>query len=324
MAAVGFVLLSAATAAAREATHEPGKADDECALSIQGEGLDEAWASELEAVRTALARRDDVDTCATIVLDRVTAGTHVIVILKDGRSAERTLLDPRDLRAVVTALILLPAPREPSTTVTPIARDEVSIASPKPPTSHRRPRFSLGGVGGSRWSGAAPAGAVGLFADVRLDDWAVGAHGRWDDYAATSALVGYTTQVLEFGADVGRDFRVGATSLTVLAGPRFALLSQTLQSTPPPVNVAGTNPKTGEPIGSVRPSARDGKVLRVGGTVRWHVLALRPMTLFLGADAEVDVMPDAGNRVPSAFAATNPLPIWSAGLSLGGEVAVWP
>jgi hypothetical protein len=320
-----------------------------CALSIRAEGLDDRWTGELDAVKSALDRRDDVDNCASIVLERAPAGARAIVVLKDGRSTERTLSDPRDLRAVVTALILVPAPDMPASreevpldavdavdaidAVAPrhelapeaaVARDQAPAAPPARFERGRRTRIDLGGFGGTRWSGGAPAGAVGLFADVRLGEWVLGVHGRWDGYVATSGMVDYTAQALAVGADFGRDFRLGATSLTVLAGPSFVSLSQKLQSNPPSVYVSAVNPKTGSPIGSVAPSAREGQVLRFGSAVRWNVLSREPMTLFVEADAEIDVTSDAGNTVPSALAATSPLPIWSAGLSLGGAVAVWP
>jgi hypothetical protein len=322
-------------------------AGDDCALAVHTEGLDEKWAGQLEAVRTALDRREDVDRCSSIVLERATAGVRLIVVLQDGRSSARTLVDRRDLPAVVTALLLLPTPREssavaaaglPVATVAieagqppspspdpapPAIRDQAPPAPTLRPTSHR-PRLALGGVGGTRWSGTAPAGAIGGFVNVGLDGWVLGAHGRWDGYAATSGLVGYTTQAIEFGADFGHDLRLGGTSLTALAGPRVVLLSQTLQSTPAAAYIAGSNPKTGAPIGWVTPSARQGHVLRIGGALRWNVFSGKAMTFFFAADGEIDVMPDAGNSMPAALAATSPLPIWSGGLALGGEVAVWP
>jgi hypothetical protein len=178
-------------------------------------------------------------------------------------------------------------------------------------------------MAGTRWGGALPAGAAGFLADLDLGGWLLGAHGRWDGYAATMGTVGYATQALEAGADVGRDLRIGGTSLTLLAGPRFVALWQKLQSTPPSVYDSALNPKTGMAIGSVVPSARDGQVVRFGGTARWTVLS-GIWSLFVAVDAEVDVTSDQGNRVPAALAATDPLPVWSAGLSLGGAVTVSP
>jgi hypothetical protein len=319
-----------------------------CALTIRAEGLDERWTRELDAIRAGFASRQDVDPCASLFLERAADGrARLVVVLKDGRSTERTLVDPVDLRSIVTALVLLPEqsipPRTSETDETradlteavgptsPVPasveaskRDYATSATESRPANGSRARLDLGGLGGARWSGAAPAGAVGVFADLRLGDWVLGAHGRWDGYTALSGLVDYTTQALEFGAELGHDVRLGATSLTVLAGPSFVALSQTLQSTPPSVYVSGLNPKTGTPIGTVTPFARQGQVLRLGGAIRWYVLSRPPVRLFASADAEFDASSDAGNRAPSALAATSLLPVWSAGLSLGGALAVWP
>jgi hypothetical protein len=313
-----------------------------CALSIRADGLDHRWTGELDALATALAGRNDIDGCASIVLERADPGARVIVVLKDGRSSERTVSDPLDLRAVVTALVLLPGPematpredaqrdgidnvpptRAPASE--PAAGDHAPAAAPMNLAGDRSRRIELGGLGGTRWSGSAPAGTVGVFANATFSHWVLGAHGRWDSYAATSGLVEYTTQALVVGADLGREFRVGATSLSIVMGPSFVALSQKLRSNPPSVYIPGVNPKSGTPIGSVTPSAREGQVLRIGGAVRWNALSLRPMTLFVEADTELDVTSDAGNTMPAVLAATNPLPMWSAGLSLGGAIAVWP
>jgi hypothetical protein len=344
----GWALVAIPTAACctflRSAT---ALAEGACVLSVGADGVDERWTAELEAIKAALAHRDDVDGCASIVLAGAANGVRVTVVLKDGRATERTLTDSRDLRAVVAALVLLPASatadaataqeeaasaaldivRPPAPVVDREIRAERDQAPSAPtlmPSNQRGTRVDLGGRAGARWSGAAPAGTLGVFADVRLGDWVLDAHGRWDSYAVASGLVDYTTHAFEIGGNIGRDFRVGPTSLTLLAGPSFVTLWQTLQSTPPTVYVSGVNPKTGHPIASVTPSARDGQVLRLASAARWSFVSRRPMTVFLEADAEVDATRDAGDSMPASAAATGPIPIWSAGLSVGGAVAVWP
>jgi hypothetical protein len=329
----------------------PAVAGEGCALTVRAKGLEKRWSQELQTVTADLARRADVDCQASILVERAAGGARMVVVLKDGRSTERTVSDPLDMRAIATALVLLPAlpapplpPGTPPSLGEPRLDQDHAAGPPSPPlegvgpsgrdrplvdlaprsASQGRTRLDLGGAGGSRWSGAAPGGGVGAFADVRLGEWVLGAHGRWDGYAATSGSVAYTMQALAIGAELGHDFRIGATSLTLLVGPSFVALSQKLQSAPPSVYVSTLNPKTGAPIGNVAASPRDGQVLRIGSIARWTVFSRARLRLFVAADVELDVTSDPGNRAPEAPATTSPLPIWSAGLSLGGAVAVWP
>jgi hypothetical protein len=321
-----------------------------CDLTFRSDSIGAHWARELEAVREDLAERADVDHCASLLLVGTTDGARVVVTLVDGRSTVRRVANPVDLRATVTALVLVPTPPEvgsppavgPASSDSPAAApptqhpDAPSAArldaaardtGPHPPLATRRARLDLAATGGARWSGRSPGGAVGALAEMASGPWVVGVTGQWDSYAisrASSTSAGFTAQGFEIGAEAGHVFRLGRTSLTLVGGPSFVELSQKLETTPPPVYVAATNPKTGAPIGNVVGSGRDGRAMRLGGAARWTFVSALRFGLFVVLDANVDVTADSGNQVPAALAATSTLPTWGAGLSLGGTVSVWP
>jgi hypothetical protein len=293
----------------------------------------ERWTNELQAVRSELATRADVDHCASIWLVATTDGARVLVTLVDGRSTARRAASPPDLRATLIALLLVPeAPDAAAGVADPPRADPPSpapapVPSPgadaapqeratSPPSGRDGAAIDLGATGSGRWSGRYPGASLAAFADLTLGPWVVGVSGRFASYdgpGSSPGRAGYALEAIEIGAEAGYRFPVGPTFVTVAAGPSFVDTWQALSSP--------TGSKTGAPI-AVGGSPRDGRVLRLGGAVRCTFLSWRRLRLFAGADASVDAMADSGNSLPGAT--TDPLPTWSAGVSLGGAVGVWP
>jgi hypothetical protein len=340
----------AVTAAVVFATGPSRALDSPCRPDFNMNGVTPDWATALDALRGELARGGDVDSCAQIRVTRAERGARVTVKIADGRIAERFVESPADLRAAIIALLLLPPPppKTPSAEVSAspeLIREEhppgSDIAptrlpgvaevdrtlSPSPSSPRPTERFDLALATGGRWSGDHPGISVGGFAEVSLGRWAVDVNGRWDDYAGPSGspdAVGYTVRSLEIGAAIGRHFDVGPFALTASFGPSVVAEWQKLNSTPPPVYVAFTNPKTGAVVGDLVPSGRDARVARLGGGVRGTLLSSTRLSLFLSLDASIDVMTDAANQIPTLYAGTAPLPTWSGGVSLGGQLRLWP
>ena len=144
--------------------------------------------------------------------------------------------------------------------------------------------------------------------------------GQVEGPPGSATSLGYSLQALEVGVGLGYRFDLGGLGLAAMLGPSVAVLSQQLRDGPAGRHEV-TNPKTGALMAA---PGRDAPVARVGADLRATLLTSASIRVFASLDASLDVARDSANGIPSVYAGTPQLPTWSAGLSLGGQLRVWP
>lgn len=306
---------------------------------IHGDQLDERWARTLDAIRSTLAERDDVDASVEIVVTPaldVAGGVRVVARRPSGESADRRVHDPDDLGPAILALVVVPrrAARPPD----PVEPAFDPEQPPEPrrmqlraalPASRGR-RFEAGVLLGVRWQGTVALGGA-VFADIEARHWVVGATAGWttadsqatlgDTAAGVVAMpAGGALHMFELGVGAGRRFVRGPFDLTVQLGPSIVWATRSVQdasfvqmSTPVRYEAPDTT------------SARFGGIVRLGWTTPSHA------RLVLGLDASVDVW--RGNDVEvtatdhtthSTLVLEAPQRAFGLGLVLGGAFEVAP
>jgi hypothetical protein len=125
---------------------------------------------------------------------------------------------------------------------------------------------------------------------------------------------------VEVGAKLGYRLDLGQFGIAALLGPAVAAVSQELrQGTGGQTEVV--DPKTGT---LMAPPGRDARITRLNAALRATLVASEPLLVFAALDASFDVARDAANDMPAQYAGTAALPTWSAGLSFGAQLRVWP
>jgi hypothetical protein len=81
-----------------------------CEPVVTSAELDPAWRAAVATLDAELARRDDIDRCMTIAVERSGGGARVVVTSSDGAIAIRHVDVPDALRPSVLALVLVATP----------------------------------------------------------------------------------------------------------------------------------------------------------------------------------------------------------------------
>lgn len=227
----------------------PAAAGSPCELRFEGTSVSEAWSDVLRDVTVLVGRLTPETTdCRTIAVLPDGGGATVVFTTVDGRTARRRIAAPRELHALVEALLVFghdPAPSADD-------RDARSPAdAPEPPPS--RPTASTApasiaalstldvkdsGLAKKSSSGLLLGAAAGVkqswprdtvaavgqgFVGLSLPRWELAAFGRWEmeHDAANDAGTRLRFSAIGGGAMFGRRETVGP--LVLFAGTRAAL-----------------------------------------------------------------------------------------------------
>jgi len=294
------------------------------------------WPDLRGRIIDALADRRDVDGCAriairlpprTIVAAAARAAVPPVivleVVLRDGRSASRSVARAEDVIPTLEALLLLPEAAA-SWPDDPVSEAAEPVRAPAPPrerdtatvvfaptaaaASAQQPRpfgieFSL--AAGARIGDGQAGVGLGALTVFEVRGWLVGFEGSADQYQPLHD--GSPAAMLKLAVLAGRRFQWGGTALDLTAGPALA------------VNGFGTRVAVKvESDASARPAPpeTDGVRKRLVCGAR---LTFRPRAVvrtFVGVDGEL-----ALDRSPVALVPDKPqLPAWTAGVVVGFTV----
>lgn len=284
-----------------------------------------------EQIRSALAQRDGIDTCARVRLARAQPGIRVEVSLPDGRSAARSVTRTEDVVPVLEALLLVPrhdaalaAPPVPASPPPPPSSGDApastqasaQAAPPRPPKPAERgtpsstPEPSVPGwglelsvVGSARVGDNRTSAGLGVLSLLNLWGWLAGFEGRANSYGGTA---GEPQAALQLGALGGRRFHFENVALDLLAGPALALQGHFETETTGP---AGTISETSSPV--------EARLLLASHLSFAARSALRG---FVGVEGEIGLAGSPGPDVRGDPSAPARLPAWMLGLALGATV----
>jgi hypothetical protein len=326
------VLASALAAAARASAQTPSCPRLDVAASAETSAR---WPDLASRVQEAFVGRDDVDQCARVALALARGTITVRVALRDGRSAQRSVLQPDDVVPTLEALLLVPqapppAPSEPEAAPQPsapapenpplkratrpaphdaAANPDVSIsdrgASARAPEhSQNRLRIEVSLLTGARIGDGQTSAGAGLSTFVDLSGWLVGLEARQDRYwkqaSALDDASGQDAGVLELAALGGRRFEFGVFALDVTAGAAAALQGTHTFATRSPEGVTSSKSST-----STAP--------RLLASARLSISPRSTLHPFVGVDGELGPKRAAGADLPAA----PQLPVWTVGAELG-------
>lgn len=276
-----------------------------------------------ERVEGALLARKDIEPCARVWLGATGAGLAVRVVLEDGRSAVRRVPAPEDVIPALEGLLLVPSPEAArATQAEPSARPARAVPSPAPargvrtgvsesdgpeqapPEGAERMGFSLSLVGGAHRGDGQSGESYGLLSLVNVSRWLFGLDGRAVNHRAFGpSPEGEPRTTLRVAAVSGRRLGAGTLALDLLLGPALVLEHST------EIEV--------EEGRTTRRASATQVVPRLWLGSHLHLGALSAVSGFVGIEGEVG---PTGAPSPEGFAGLGPLPVWSAGLALGGTV----
>jgi hypothetical protein len=285
-------------------------------------GVRERWPDLSEQVREAFQGRDDVDTCAAVLLEMLGGAIRLEVRLPDGRTAGRSVWRREDVVPALEALILVPGESDPPpaeraaatpATTTPRPSDHPAVQPEIAPTvvqreaaRRERPPSSFGvdlSIAAAARAGDGQVGAgIGLVSFLELAHWLVGFQGQLDRYIPTSG--GPPSMASELGVLMGRRFRFASTTLDVVAGPALVLRGVESVTQSAGTGTGMSSQIRSDPLPRLLAAAR----LSLGHS------ALRSFVQLDGdlgpAQADSDAMIPGSAR----------LPVWTFGVALGATV----
>jgi len=276
------------------------------------------WPGLLDSVRNNLTARDDIDTCARVVLSESNTAVAIVVSLPDGRVAARTVGQREDVIPTLEALLLVPARDQEVVDdsaaaaplpVRPQAPASASLSSASSgagsdAASQRSPvRVELSVATGGRFGDGQAGIGFGALSFIEVVGWLAGFEARVDGYQHLADHAG--TGAFELGLLAGRRFRFGTRSLDVLAGGALALQGGTKS-----VKQVGAPDDTAVTTSSSRMDPR----LRLGA--RLHFRALSTLRPFIALDGELGQSRSAADSQSDIA----PLPNWTVGVALGATV----
>jgi len=295
--------------------------DSSCArMDIRGDApLETRWPGLVDDVREAFDMRGDVDRCARVELRWRAGSVALEVVLPDGRSTTRSVLQREDVIPTLEALLLVPQridpppqpmaikPSEPvppaasSPSVDPAgAARDVSARSPAHASNHLRIELSV--ATGARVGDGQMSVGLGALSFLELSGWLVGFEGRVDHYR----MLGPSPSdggALELAVLAGRRFRLRNLAFDLVAGPAAAL--------------QGTASFTSQSAsGNTVTESSSSTVPRLLFDTRVTFGALSTLRTFIGFDADFGPPRAGGMDVPGA----SRLPVWTLGLALGATV----
>lgn len=205
-----------------------GHAEGRCTLLVRLERPEPAWEAAAAELRPKLDESAGDCRSVEVVVHENTA--RVVFTTTDGRTAARTIHEPRDLAPTVSALLVeLPGGVEKApparalepAKATPSTRFEGSSNAPA-----KSPHVLLNGAAGIRFAGPSPllTATIDAGATLSLSGWDVGVVGTWcPSYVSLSDDVTRPARLSSLGAGVivGRRARVGR-SLSLLGGVSLA------------------------------------------------------------------------------------------------------
>jgi len=282
----------------------------------------------LDATRSDLSRRHDIDRCARVGLrlDRG-SGVTVSVTLLDGRTAERSVQRTEDLSGLLQALLLVPARAEPQPPPEPPPPPEAPSKRNRPsrpafvdlrerPVSEAAPRplgVELSALGGARIGDGQVGYGVGALSFLEVKSWLFGVMGRVDGYRSLRGSDPETA--LELALLAGRRLDWGAVALDLTAGPGLATPARSISRTET-VRVDAMGPSKAEP--PPRGAETPDVVPRLIFGARLGFSPRSVLRSFIGVDA--DVGRSLGSASGPGVTESSRLPSFSVGVSLGATV----
>jgi hypothetical protein len=268
---------------------------------------DERWLEAIARACAGLEAMPDSDPTSRVRL--VPAGRDLIVevALEDGRSALRRVRDPASLMTTLDALLTLPPsprlaePAAPPAAPPPPANEHLDVERPQlPAAASPRIGFEVGAAVGGRIAGAQNylSVAPGGFAAIRVDDWFLGIHARWDIIQRKSDVHvrDFEMDTVGAGVSIARRFRSDVAVIDVGIAPRLLVETQSFLT------------ESGIEDADAQTDLRVGAFTRVS---LGHA-QLRP---FVGLDAELS--PARLRRDIRVGPELPVLPSWSAGFDVG-------
>ncbi len=303
-----------------------------CELRWESASVPEEWTEALRDVRSLVARLTaDLTDCRTLSVSPDDEGATVSFTTVDGRTARRRIGGPRELLALVEALLVngrdpAPAPPPEPTTVAQTHASLPADASSEPgprslvafeageaargsPLRSEAPRLLLGAGAGVK--GSFPrdtlAGVGQVFAGASFARWELAAFGRWElehDAPSDANVRRLRFSAVGGGAMLGRREPVGPFIL--LAGARAAVLAAEEERVGH--HDTGREGKVFDDFLDPRLGLYAGCILLESSRVRFRV--------------EVDA--DAGLVEHRTEVAELPgFPRWNLGISLGAETGLF-
>lgn len=287
------------------------------------------WPDLAGGISRALDGRRDVDRCARIAITldtRAMATTAIVleVVLRDGRSASRSVSRAEDVIPTLEGLLLLPEvdaswpgtglvstaappPRVP-VRGSQGASATVEFATMKPSAPVRQPpRFGveLSVAAGARIGDGQTGVGVGALTFLDVGSWLLGFEGAVDHYQSSEGSS--AVDVLKLAVLAGRRFRLGSTALDLTAGPALALNGPGKKVAVQAGTASGAGSSPPESGGLQKRFVCGARLIFRGGSV---------VRTFAGIEGEL-----ALKRSASALLPVEPrLPAWSAGVVVGATV----
>jgi hypothetical protein len=194
------------------------------------EQVSDRWQGAARALGARLASLEDIDRCAEVELLGASPGVIAHVVLADGRSAVRRVVDPARLASVVEPLLILLPATAPASSA-PLSPPATSLP-PAEPAPAPTPAAIEAGLGASAHLTLRPSylgyGAAG-FVQVVVGRWLIGSAARWEGNNLSTGQTlppGFNMQSFTLGALVGRRIPFDAVLLDVAVGPQLLVENQ--------------------------------------------------------------------------------------------------
>jgi hypothetical protein len=288
------------------------------------------WPDLPARLSDALEGRSDIDGCARIAIrldTRAIAPTAIVVevVLRDGRSAWRSVSRAEDVIPTLEALLLLPEahPTSPhAEAVAAVAGTDhvhpldsrrgsatVELAAAEPVAPVRQPgrfRIELSLVAGARMGDGQTGVGLGVLTFFDVRGWLLGFEGAGHHYRGAEGVS--APVVLELAVLVGRRFRLSTTALDLTAGPAVALNE---------VGGSVAVQADGMSAGSAPPE-RGGLHARLVCGTRLSFRSGSLVRPFVGVDGELAL--ESSPATTSSSPGEAGLPAWTAGVVVGVTV----
>jgi hypothetical protein len=300
----------------------PGRAQgaSRAALAIEADAA--LSPALLNHIREAFDGREDIDQPVNVKITHREGAIVVEVLLRDGRSAVRSVLRQEDVIPTLEALLLVPEHRSPPEAAAPEPAAEQLRAPPTEAVRDRAPswqlpahqpghlRIELSVGGGARIGDGQTVVGLGAFSCVEIFGWLVGLDGRIDRYHKLDGSPSEGALRLAFLG--GRRFWFDNVALDVVAGPGAVLQGTEV--------VEAHSSSTGTTF--TRSSTAAAPRLVLGSRLSFG--ARSTLHTFLGVDGEVGPgsapHPDVPFHAPDGPVIEHRLPTWTVGLALGATV----
>jgi hypothetical protein len=264
------------------------------------------WQRAIDQVRLRVNDGQDLDRCASLLLEPLGTAMSVRVDTSASRSATRHIGNPQMLVRTVEALLVLPPPvvgshgdiSDPKEL--PGEQDEI-VQPVAAPSSVRAAHLEVGLGAGGRLGGSPTYGSGGIsgFANLALDHWVLGIGAKWDmvqDLVTMASPSGFNMQTFGVGVALGRRFELGQFNVDAMLGPEVTVESQEAEGAAD--GLGGT--------------ASD---VRVDLALRASVPRTGKTRFFAAGDA--DASPSRLRRTKQLDPGLPELPAWSSGIHIG-------